>query len=237
MRDFEQVLSERASEIAIHLDFIKALEAAATGRSTGMGLPQVEAEPLNILKSGFLVHLYNVVEAVMAKILEEIAISAAAHPPKTWCDGLLKEWAKGRVNLERDLTIFQAEGRVFDLLKETAERQALGTVRIKRKTGNWSHVEIESVANAVGCDLQISAAVRKKACDIVFENDLPPLKYIRDKRNRLAHGSESFVDGARHIPADRLKMLQNPVINYMEDIATSFSSYLDEDRFLVVVGA
>lgn len=237
MRDFEQVLSERAQEVDTHLAFIRSLENAATGRGNGEGIPRVETEPINILKSGFLVHLYNVVEAVMTKVLEEIEVCAKVHPPRTWCDGLLKEWAKGRINLQRELTVFQAEGRVFDLLKETADRQLVERVRIKRKGGNWSHPEIEGLAAAVGCELYIRDEVRLAACDEVFENDLPPLKYIRDKRNRLAHGAESFVDGAKHIPADRLEVLREPVVEYMRDVVASFSAYLDGSLFLVAAGA
>ena len=233
MRDFEQVLNERADEVATHLAFIQSLEAAATGRGSGEGIPRVEAEPINILKSGFLVHLYNVVEAVMSKVLEEIEVCAKVHPPRTWCDGLLNEWAKGRMNLKRDLTILQAEGRVFDLLKETADREAVESVPIRRKGGNWSHEQIEALAEAVSCDLHIRQNVWSEACDEPFENDLPPLKYIRAKRNRLAHGSESFVDGAKHIPAERLELLREPVLEYMREVVASFSTYLDENRFLI----
>lgn len=232
MRDFEQVLSERADEVQTHLSFIRALEAAATGRSDGAGALKVDAEPINILKSGFLVHLYNVVEAVMSKIMEEIAVSAKVHPPRMWCDGLLKEWARGRINLERELTVFQAEERMFDLLQETAERRPVERVRIRRRGGNWSHVEIESLAASVACQLDVSPEVRRAACEEVFENDLPPLKYIRDKRNRLAHGVDSFVDGAKHIPADRLDKLRRPVIDYMNEIAAAFTTYLDNESFL-----
>jgi hypothetical protein len=233
MRDFEQVLSERADEVQTHLSFIRALESAAIGRGDGAGALRFDAEPINILKSGFLVHLYNVVEAVMTKIMEEIALSAKVHPPRTWCDGLLKEWARGRINLERELTVFQAEERMFDLLQETADRRPVERVRIRRKGGNWSHAEIEALAASVACQLNVPPEARSAACDDIFENDLPPLKYIRDKRNRLAHGVESFVDGARHIPADRLDMLRRPVIDYMNGIAASFTTYLDNKRFLV----
>jgi len=233
MRDFEFILEERADEVQTHLDFIRSLEAAATGRSEGGGMLRVDAEPINILKSGFLVHLYNVVEAVMTKALEEVEIAAKVYPPRKWRDGLLKEWAKARLNLKRDITAGQAEERVFDLLQEAAGRRVVDRLRIERKGGNWSHEEVQRITSAISCPLDINAAVETAACVQIFEDDLVPLKYIRAKRNRLAHGEESFVDGARHLTSDRLEALRAPVIDYMREVVASFNSYLDGEGFLI----
>ena len=52
-------------------------------------------EHVDVLKSGFLVHLYNVVEAVMAKILEEVA--GGVDP----CDALHAASRLSALNLER----------------------------------------------------------------------------------------------------------------------------------------
>jgi hypothetical protein len=235
VREFSQVLEERAAEITTHLSFMERLDAAATGRGAGGGHLPVDSEPINILKSGFLVHLYNVVEAVMAKILEEIEVEACTHLPAAWCDGLLREWARGRVNLRRDLTVFQAESRVEGLIREAIERDALGSLRIRRKGGNWSNDEVEALADDLGCPLNIAPEIRTSACGAVFENDLSPLKYLRHKRNFLAHGNESFVESARHLTIERLAVLKDVTVAYMRQVSSSFESYLDDQRFLFAV--
>jgi len=230
--EFSVILSERIIEIETHLRFITELEASAVGRGTGIHTAPVDSEPVNILKSGFLVHLYNVVEAVMAKVLEEVAIAAAVHPPKEWCNGLLREWALGRVNLSRDLSVHDAETRFVVLVQEAIDRAALSNVSIRRRTGNWSHEEVVELATALGCPLVISGPVRTAACENVFENQMPPMKYLRHKRNRLAHGNESFLDGARHIPSSRLAELRDPVISYMVEVVASFDQYIVGKSFL-----
>jgi len=230
--EFRVILNERIIELETHLNFITGLEASAVGRGTGVHTAPVDSEPVNILKSGFLVHLYNVVEAVMAKVLEEVAIAASVHPPKEWCDGLLREWALGRVNLSRDLSVRDAETRFVGLVQEAVDRVALSNLSIRRRTGNWSHEEVDELAAALACPMIIPEPVRVAACVNVFENQMPPMKYLRHKRNRLAHGNESFLDGARHIPSSRLAELRDPVVSYMVEVVACFDQYIGGKSFL-----
>lgn len=65
MRVYDELLSERTKELRSHLELISELNDAAVARIGIANLVRVETEHFEILKSGFLVHLYNVVEAVM----------------------------------------------------------------------------------------------------------------------------------------------------------------------------
>ena len=232
MSEFGDILRERIVEIETHLRFISDLEASAVGRGTGVRTAPVESEPINILKSGFLVHLYNVVEAVMEKVLEEVAVAAKVHTPREWCDGLIQEWALGRVNLSRDLSVKDAETRFVGLVQEAIDRTAMTKLNIRRQSGNWSHVEMIKLANSLSCPLAVADPVRVAACEIVFEDGMAPMKYLRHKRNRLAHGNESFLSGAQHLPAARLAALRDPVVAYMLEIVASFDQYIEVKGFL-----
>lgn len=232
MREFTEVLEERATEIDKHLVFIKELNDHAIGRGDVVGTRTVDVEHINILKSGFLVHLYNIVESVMTKVLEEISICAKAHSPMQWSDGLLKEWARGRAGFDKDIGNDNRLERIYALLAETTGRTQLQTVRVLARPGNWSNEEITNIARLLACDLTIPEAVRVAACDDRFENDLGPMKYVRHKRNRLAHGNESFQSAAAHLTPERLADLKVPVINYLREACVSFERYLDERKFL-----
>ncbi|RAZ84457.1 MAE_28990/MAE_18760 family HEPN-like nuclease [Cereibacter johrii] len=232
MSEFGEILRGRIVEIETHLMFIADLEASAVGRGTGARTAPVDSEPVNILKSGFLVHLYNVVEAVMEKVLEEVAVAARVHTPKEWCDGLLREWALGRVNLSRDLSVHDAETRFVGLVQEAIDRLATTQLRIRRRSGNWSNDEVVELAASLACPLTVADSVRRAACESVFEDGMPPMKYLRHKRNRLAHGNESFLSGAQHLPATRLADLRGPVVDYMLSVVESFDQYIVTKGFL-----
>lgn len=232
MSEFGEILRERIVEIETHLRFIANLEASAVGRGTGVRTAPVDSEPINILKSGFLVHLYNVVEAVMEKVLEEVAIAAKVHAPREWCDGLIREWALGRVNLSRDLSVHDAETRFVGLVQEAIDRAAMTKLSIRRRSGNWSHEEVVQLANSLSCPLTVADPVRLAACESVFEDGMAPMKYLRHKRNRLAHGNESFLSGAQHLPATRLAELRDPVVAYMLQVVAAFDQYIVAKGFL-----
>lgn len=232
MSEFGEILRERIVEIETHLTFITGLEASAVGRGTGVRTAPVNSEPVNILKSGFLVHLYNVVEAVMEKVLEEVAVAAEVHAPREWCDGLIREWALGRVNLSRDLSVHDAETRFVGLVQEAIDRMATTQLKIRRRSGNWSHEEVMQLAASLACPLTVADPVRVAACESVFEDGMPPMKYLRHKRNRLAHGNESFLSGAQHLPATRLAELRDPVVDYMVEVVASFDQYIVAKGFL-----
>lgn len=219
-------------EITAHLALVAQLEAAATGRGTGLTAP-IETEPVNILKSGYLVHLYNVVEAVMTKIIEEVAVAAQAHPPKNWSDGLLREWSRGRVNMKRDIEINKLEDRVFNLLIETADRGVVTRVPIGKESGNWADREISTLATKLGCQLTLSDDVEQAACAVPFSDGMAPMKFLRHKRNMLAHGNESFADSVSSFSTARLEELKEPAFNYMKAVTSSFDQYLDDEQFLV----
>lgn len=234
MKEFRRVLDERRSELDSHLAFISQLEASATGHGPSAGATvRINTDSINILKSGLLLHLYNIVEAVMAKVLEEIALAAQSHVPRNWCDGLLQEWAVGRVNLSRDILIQSVEMRIVQLLHEAVERSALTQVSIRRRSGNWSDEEIVKLATALQCTLSIAEPIKLAACETEFEDQRPPMNYLRHMRNQLAHGNMSFVEGARHLPSARLQDLRDSVVNYMMEVADAFDQYIDNRSFLL----
>jgi hypothetical protein len=51
-------------------------------------------------------------------------------------------------------------------------------------------------------------------------------------RNQLSHGNLSFVDAAAALSVEQLKFLQGAVMEYMEDVVSSFTNYLDREKFL-----
>ena len=72
----------------------------------------------------------------------------------------------------------------------------------------------------------------RRACLESFQDDLAPIKYIRHKRNSLAHGNETFREGARQLGSQDLQRLRRTVVEYMESVASSFTSYLEAKSFL-----
>ena len=231
MRAHEELLSGRAEEIESHLSLIEELTEAAIARQGVANLPLVEMEHVDVLKSGFLVHLYNVVEAVMTKILEEVAADVTRYPPAKWSSSVRTEWVRTRAGVERGIESHQRLSRTVKIVDE-AIGGAINVAFRVRYEGNWSDSEITKVSKRLGCSLQVAPDVVRRACDERFQDDLAPMKYIRHKRNSLAHGNETFREGARQLSSRDLQRLRRTVVEYMECVSASFTSYLEGKSFL-----
>ena len=231
MRSYEELLSERAGETKSHLSLIEELTDAAIARQGAANLGWVEIEHVDVLKSGFLVHLYNVVEAIMRKILEEVATNMTKYPPAKWSSRVRTEWIRARAGVERGLESGQRLSRTVEIVDEAMAGAVKGGFRIAYD-GNWSDSEITKLSDRLGCSLQTTPDVHQRACLVRFQDDFAPMKYVRHKRNLLAHGNQTFREGARELSPQDLQRLRETVVEYMKSVASSFSSYLDGKGFL-----
>lgn len=231
MRSYEELLSGRAGEIAAHLLLIEELTAAAITRQGIVNLQRVEMEHVDVLKSGFLVHLYNVVEAVMTKILEEVAADVIRYPPAKWSSLVRTEWVRTRAGVERGIESHKRLSRTVVIVDEAIAGATNVAFRVSYE-GNWSDQEITNVSKRLGCSLRISPDVTRRACEERVQDDLAPMKYIRHKRNALAHGNETFREGAKQLGPSDLQRLCRTIVEYMESVSASFTSYLEGKSFL-----
>lgn len=231
MRVYEELLAARQAELNSHLTLITELNAAAIARQGVANLKRVETEHVEILKSGFLVHLYNVVQSVMDLILGEVAAAAVAHPPAKWSEPVRTEWVRARAGIERDLRSDERLSRVVTILQETIGGTTNVAFNVKTEW-NWTDQEIDRVSERLGCLLSVTPEVRDAACVTAFQDNFAPMRYVRHKRNLLAHGNETFASGARLLSPSDLGRLRDPVLAYMSAVSTSYTQYLDADVFL-----
>ena len=71
-----------------------------------------------------------------------------------------------------------------------------------------------------------------KAITKPVRDDLGAMKLIKEMRNKLAHGSISFVECSRNDTPMNLRELFESVRNYMRAVVASFSQYVIEHQYL-----
>lgn len=70
-----------------------------------------------------------------------------------------------------------------------------------------------------------------KKYGINFEQRCSELKTIKDYRNKLAHGEESFEEIGRTLSVQQLQEMENRTFEYLETMITEITKYLDEEKF------
>jgi hypothetical protein len=96
MREVLEYFEERESEFNRHL-FVARLLEARVNDVVGDDDAQIEIRHVNTLKSGLLIHLYNIVEAITTRTMKVVGRTVVTEKPKLWTESVLKEWVRAAI--------------------------------------------------------------------------------------------------------------------------------------------
>lgn len=97
--------------------------------------------------------------------------------------------------------------------------------------GNWDDQAIEAMSKRLGLQLVVSKPVHS-AIKRKFRDELGPLALVKNLRNRLAHGSISFVQCAEDANVSRLVELKESTVDYLREVVGCFTRYLESLEYL-----
>ena len=217
-------LDERNDEFARHLSVARML-AARVDAPLGKEDVHIGVGDVNHIKSGLLIHLYNIVEAVTTRTLEVVGKTIAAESPGGWTKSVLTEWVRAEV-----------WNRGFERLVQACGAIALGNrieaFEVKGASGNWNDEAIKKVAKRLGCKLVLPAKVRKAAYAPDYKDESTALAYLARKRNAIAHGESTFENGANDLTLDELECLANRVLPFLRAVSESYEVFLEKRLYL-----
>lgn len=233
MRELERELVEdQWPSIRIHYALLQKVEAEIVAGAGSEYMP----DHANLLKSAFVLHLYNVIEATMKRTTERLALHASQSRMSDWDDGFLEAWVDSetegaRGNRDRKDRIT----RTVRLLDTMAERAAVKDAYLGNlATGNWGAVQITQLASRVGCNLVIPKVVVNRATERHFTDRKNALQYLVTSRNALSHGEQSFLDVVKALPVNRVGILACTVIVFLRHVCRSFDGFIESRDYLRV---
>lgn len=177
-----------------------------------------------IMKSNFLLMLYNLVEATfttgMMEIYEQLKQENCSYEDvideiqNIWRDYKVKEVYKP----ESGLTAYTNRVRkiVVDITQNVPLALTKGMLNIN---GNLNAKQIKEI-----CDRH---RIRYRVTD-----DHLTLEKVKKKRNSLAHGDESFSRCARDLTLSDLETIKDTVLLFISEILEGMEKYCDEKQYL-----
>lgn len=232
MRDVLAYLAERESEFARHLSVARLLEARVD-ESIAEADTQIEIRHVNTLKSGLLIHLYNIVEAVTTRTMTVVGRTVVTERPKRWTETVLKEWVRAAIWGGEERVGEGAIARLARVSSILASGEAPDAFVVKGEPGSWDDESIKKVAERLGCTLVLSPEIRRAAYERVYRDETTALKYLARRRNDIAHGESTFEEGAHDLTLDELSQLADRVLPFLKAVSESYEAFLSDKRFLV----
>lgn len=231
MREVLEYFDERRSEFDRHL-FVARLLEARVDDAVGDDDAQVEIRHVNTLKSGLLIHLYNIVEAVTTRTMEVVGQTVVTEKPKLWTEAVLKEWVRAAIWDGEDRLGDRAVMRIVQIGGVLASGDSPEAFIVKGEPGSWDDAAIKKVAERLGCRLVLSRAIKRAAFEPAYLNEMTAMKYLASRRNAIAHGATTFEEGARDHTLDEIAELADRVLPFLKEVAKSYEAFLDARSYL-----
>ena len=215
MTELRISLEERRGEFDTHYALALALEdRIIAGEVVSIGETELSARHLLTMKSGLIVHLYNIVEATMTRVIESVGSAVGAVPPSTWSENALREWlrehAVARVDGSEDKRLRTVHLVSLRLLAE----MPLGPQQLKKPSGTWTDRLIRDFADRLGAEFNLPEEMWRRIAPKPEFRDHSPMKFLADRRNAIAHGRRSFEDGANDMTLGGIREIADVTLDY-----------------------
>lgn len=226
-----EYLGERKDEFDRHLAIARMLQNRMD-KGVGEGDILVEVRHINTIKSGLIIHLYNIVEAVTSKTLQVVGQTVIATPPANWKDDVLHEWVRSMFWNEDGRVGESALRKLTGISRSIVSGDYSPEFKVKGEPGSWDDDAIKKVAKRLGCKLSLLPEIRRLAFEEKFMNETTAMRFLAYRRNAIAHGSTTFEEGAQALTLDELADLANRILPFLEAVAKCYEAYLRNGDYL-----
>lgn len=148
MNEVLSYLNERMEEFKSHLSIARMLELRVDDGNVD-GNIRIEVRHVNTVKSGLLIHLYNIVEAVTSRTLKEVGEAVVTKKPNLWTENILSEWVRSEVWNGEDRIGEQAMKRLTQVSGNLASGGLLEAFLIKGEPGSWDDKAIKKSRSTI----------------------------------------------------------------------------------------
>ncbi len=181
----------------------------------------IESKFLTILLANAFLILYNLIEATVRNSIIELYLKIEEDNIsfETLNDNLKKLWIKQKTDNLKEGNFRQDKLRehIMNIAQSILEKE---TIKLSK----------DSIDLSGNIDAQ---KIRELAQQIGFEttSDGRNLVNIKNKRNKLAHGEQTFYDVGKDYSVNDLFELKNETFVYLEDVINKIGRYIIEKLY------
>lgn len=191
---------------------------------------------VRILKSTVFLLLYNLTEMVMNSFINEMnsIIKEKYHPadlPIEFYDKWLGYMLKARAsNIDPDGKLQKRVDLVRNLREFVELNKLIDDFEIERKSGgNWALPEMKAFFNEFGINIEVTGVARADAEKRIY-NDKNVFAAVKDYRNKLAHGEESFEQCSESLEISWFQKMRDNMIPFLDILVNEMDDYLESLR-------
>jgi hypothetical protein len=177
----------------------------------------------HIFKSNILLMLYNLIEACITEGFVEIydCIKDNKLAYKDLVDNIRNIWSNYEIGKNNNSTSTQ-------VTYEQKVREIIATVI----SGNSIELTKEALSISGNLDARvIRKLLEKHNIGLSDKKDKNNILIVKNKRNSLAHGEESFSDCAREITIEQLANIRDEVLDFIDEVIDCMEEYYNKQLY------
>ncbi len=207
MKSVHQSLSEKAAEADLLFQLIG-----------GVSNQKNSINKVAILKSTFVLLLYNTIEATVSMVFEEIHDKLSVEHYSDLAPKLQEIWVQYHFYNKIKPTLIKK--CMDDTFAKTLGFPTFAefTTRIKLFSGNLDSRKIDEL-------------LKKYGIGVLKTKDRGKLVSVKDIRNKLAHGESTFKEACRNMTAEELNQLRKVVFSVLISILNQADEFLNEKKY------
>ena len=218
MQNTKAIYEDRKKEIEFYYSIMLELS---------IGKPTIQtidnSRFFKILKSNFLLMLYNIVEACTISGFLEIydMLKSEACTYIDVIDEISAIWVHTQIEQIYGPTTLQStyEARVQRIINNITEKNPIELTRDSLKvSGNLDAKKIKFLCDKHGIRYKI-------------KGNGESLYLVKEKRNSLGHGDVSFTECARDITISDLDTIKDEVLSFLRDILDGMQDYCENKGY------
>ena len=226
-------LATRRDDFDAHFALARALEDKMM-LDASLGSISLSVRHINTIKSGLIVHLYNIEEAIMNQALQYLGAALGAVDPRKWTEHSLREWL--RESIVSRTTEGNEDGRLVTVYETSSlllTRSILGPQKLKKPSGTWDDKLIAKFVGRMNVVFNLPEEMWSRIAASPEYGDKTPLQFLANRRNAIAHGRRSFEDGASDLGLTEIRKLADVTLDYMSHAADAFQAHIENSAHLV----
>lgn len=199
---------EKCIDIQVLFDHINEIESAKSS----------SVHKVSILKSSFIILLYNTIESTTRLLLDKVHEEASKYDYDQLSEKLkilFVEYyfaSQNGKNHKKNLDMIVIKSLTFPNFNEFENR-------IKTFSGNLDSREIDKILSKYGIG-KITTENKEK------------LLIVKNIRNKIAHGEEMFKESCRHFTLSDIELIKSATEKVLNDIIHQTENYLSRNRHL-----
>lgn len=237
MTTLQLALETRRDEFDAHFALAKALEDRMMFESDSrLGDVHLSVRHINTIKSGLIVHLYNIEEAIMGQALQYLGDALGSVDPRRWTEHSLREWL--RESIVSRIGEGNEKGRLATVYQTSTlllTKPILGPQKLKKPSGTWDDKIIATFIKRASMAFNMPRDMWQRIAATPTYGEKTPLQFLAERRNAIAHGRRSFEEGAGDLGLSNIRELANVTLDYLGYVADAFQRHIESNAHLVPV--